>query len=103
MIRVEALYRAGRLVRLEAKGHAGSGPKGHDLVCAALSGILPGAFNALEGSYRTLVSPGHVLLEAPEGLDSEHDEAVMHCVTEEIRGIMEASPSHLVLVRKEMP
>ena len=34
---------------IEAKGHAGSGPYGFDLVCAGVSTVLMGGANALQG------------------------------------------------------
>lgn len=61
MIAAKAVLDAeGRLVRFEAEGHSGRGPKGRDIVCAAFSVLarsayetlaaLPGA--ELEGSAR---------------------------------------------------
>jgi uncharacterized protein YsxB (DUF464 family) len=37
----------GHFVSLEAKGHANSAPYGADLVCAAVSAVILGGFNAL--------------------------------------------------------
>ncbi|MBL8968527.1 MAG: ribosomal-processing cysteine protease Prp [Spirochaetaceae bacterium] len=50
MIAAKAVLDAeGRLVRFEAEGHAGSGPKGRDLVCAAFSVLARSAYEALAG------------------------------------------------------
>ena len=38
---------------LEVKGHAGSGPYGHDLACAAVSAITFGGLNALESGQNS--------------------------------------------------
>jgi uncharacterized protein YsxB (DUF464 family) len=38
----------GHFVSLEAKGHANTAPYGADLVCAAVSAVLLGGFNALK-------------------------------------------------------
>ena len=40
MIEAEATYGPDRTMALSVTGHAGSGPKGHDLVCAAASMLL---------------------------------------------------------------
>ena len=48
MIKVVITYQNKTLIRaIEVKGHAGSGPSGHDLVCAAVSAILTGGANEL--------------------------------------------------------
>ncbi len=47
MIRV-SIHKLNRDIRkISVRGHAESGPKGHDLVCAAVSSIATGALNAL--------------------------------------------------------
>ncbi len=47
MIRV-SIHRLNRVIRkVSVTGHAESGPKGHDLICAAVSSIATGALNAL--------------------------------------------------------
>ena len=47
MIRVKVKRNSGQLKSFQLKGHAESGPVGHDLVCAAVSGITFGAVNAV--------------------------------------------------------
>ena len=74
MIRVLAIYQKGKLVSFEVKGHAGSGEEGHDLVCAAISGIVPGAFNAFLQEYDIEVLSGYVKLVAPSSGLQAHDE-----------------------------
>jgi uncharacterized protein YsxB (DUF464 family) len=47
MIKVLITHKTdGSFVSLEAKGHANSAPKGEDLVCAAVSGIVLGGLNS---------------------------------------------------------
>ena len=36
------------ILKIEIKGHAGSGPYGHDLACAAVSAIIVGTANQIE-------------------------------------------------------
>jgi uncharacterized protein YsxB (DUF464 family) len=47
MIKVKKYLDGEVLVGLEVTGHAGYAPKGEDLVCAGVSSILTGGFNAL--------------------------------------------------------
>jgi uncharacterized protein YsxB (DUF464 family) len=48
MIKVKKYLDGEVLIGLEVSGHAGYAPKGEDLVCAGVSSILTGGFNALE-------------------------------------------------------
>lgn len=47
MIKVKRIYSNNVLCGLEVKGHANSNESGKDLICAAVSSILTGGFNAL--------------------------------------------------------
>lgn len=47
MINVTIERKASHIKSFTLTGHAGSGPYGHDLVCAAVSGITFGAVNAV--------------------------------------------------------
>ena len=47
MIKVTRFYSKDVLVGLEVRGHANSDEYGKDLVCAGVSSILTGGFNAL--------------------------------------------------------
>ena len=47
MIRVKRILSEEELCGLEIKGHANSDEHGKDLVCAAVSSIITGGFNAL--------------------------------------------------------
>ena len=48
MIRVSAIKKNGFYSTLTVTGHAYSGDKGFDLVCAGVSSILTGALNAFD-------------------------------------------------------
>jgi uncharacterized protein YsxB (DUF464 family) len=51
---------------LEVKGHAGSAESGHDLVCAAVSGIATGLCNAvyeMSDERDILLDEGHILIK----------------------------------------
>ena len=47
MIKVEVVRKNQLIQEITISGHADSGPKGYDLVCAAVSSIATGALNAL--------------------------------------------------------
>lgn len=47
MIRIKVSLHDGSITELEVKGHAGFAESGHDLVCAGVSCIMYGTYNAL--------------------------------------------------------
>ena len=68
MIRVKIIFTKNELCGLEVKGHANSDEHGKDLVCAGVSSIITGGFNALvkdeieeitleEGYAKVVVNP----------------------------------------------
>ncbi|MCH4210998.1 MAG: ribosomal-processing cysteine protease Prp [Bacilli bacterium] len=102
MIKITLKSQNGEFVSLEAKGHAGSGPYGHDLVCAAISAVILGGLNALkddESSYSVKVEEGHTLLERNKTL-SEHDTIVIETIVKQIESIAESHPDNVKLERK---
>ena len=46
MIKVNLIKNGDQVIGLEVTGHANSAPHGKDLICAAVSSILTGGFNA---------------------------------------------------------
>ncbi|MCL8211308.1 hypothetical protein LD125_00574 [Mesoplasma sp. JKS002658] len=52
MVKVELTKQNGQFLELKMSGHANGGDYGHDLVCAALTGIMSGALNAYDAEYR---------------------------------------------------
>ncbi|MBO8155939.1 MAG: ribosomal-processing cysteine protease Prp [Bacillaceae bacterium] len=65
------------ITAFELKGHADSGPKGYDLVCAAVSAVSFGAINAviqlcnLEPRIEQGKEGGYLRMELPLNLDQE--------------------------------
>ena len=51
MVKVELTKQNGQFLELKLSGHANGGADGHDLVCAALTGIMSGALNAYDAEY----------------------------------------------------
>ncbi|MCF0113144.1 MAG: ribosomal-processing cysteine protease Prp [Bacilli bacterium] len=102
MVKVEIAYRGKGLASLEVKGHAGSGPYGKDLVCAAVSAICIGALNALENSddYDISVEEGDVEVIIPGGL-SEHDETVFETMIIQLKTIQVSYPENIVIKERK--
>lgn len=102
MISVTFVEKNGKFISLEVKGHAGSGPYGHDLVCAAVSGILLGGLNNLQDgyqNYKSEVKEGHVYLEALKEV-SEHDYIVLETIEKQIESVASSYPKNVKLERK---
>ena len=89
-------------VSLEAKGHANAAPEGEDLVCAAVSAIILGGFNALEGdeNYEALAHKGYASLKAKQA-PSEHDEVVLKTILIQLQSIAKSYPQNVALERKK--
>jgi uncharacterized protein len=101
MIKVLITHKTdGSFVSLEAKGHANSAPKGEDLVCAAVSGILLGGFNALdEQNFSAKAEEGYALLSAKKPV-SEHDAIVIETLLKQLESLADSHPENVKLERK---
>ena len=91
----------GHFVSLEAKGHANTAPYGADLVCAAVSAVLLGGFNALEEekSYEVKTSEGYASLKA-KSIPSEHDAIVLSTLITQLTSLASSHPEGVRLERK---
>lgn len=103
MIKVTVSYIDDHFASLEAKGHAESAPYGEDLVCAAISAIILGGYNALEGGndeYEAEAKQGYSkLLSKTRGI-SEHDETVIKTIVTQIESVASSYPKNVTLERK---
>lgn len=102
MINVKVSYTNGHFVSLEAKGHANSAPYGKDLICAAISAIILGGFNALkdgEKNYEVQVNEGLATLSRKLGENSEHDETVLETIVTQIESVASSYPKNVRLER----
>ena len=81
MIKVLIKFEEKAFESLEVSGHADTAPCGHDLVCAAVSGILTGCTNAIkdEKNFHLESRDGYYKLEALGPLSS-HDEGVIDSI-----------------------
>ena len=91
MIKVLINQEENNFISLEVKGHAGSGPEGHDLVCAAVSAVLTGGFNSLENpkDFEIELSEGYAYLKANKTVSS-HDEIVIETIVNSLKTIEES-------------
>lgn len=102
MIHVAFVENDNGFVSIEIKGHAGSGPYGHDLVCSAISAIVLGGLNNLQDgddSYRSEVKEGYVYLEALKEV-SEHDKIVLETIEKQLESVASSCPKNAKLERK---
>ena len=100
MIKIEAEFIDGAVMGIHAEGHAGSGPYGHDLVCAAVSAILVGGFNALEGDqyrFETKSGLGSVVCLAKP---NPRDQIVLETIVTQLASVAESYPDNVKLERK---
>ena len=92
MIKVTVLRQDNLIKSIEIKGHAGSGPKSHDLVCAAVSAIVTGGFNALDAKgYDFLLEEGHAKAVAKK-LPSDNDAVVLKTMLTQLQTVEEEDP-----------
>ncbi len=91
-----------KIKSFEVKGHAGSGPYGHDLVCSAVSGIILGGLNNLQDGddhYKIEVKEGYVCLETLKEV-SKHDQIVLETIEKQIESVAVSYPKNAKLERK---
>lgn len=75
MIRVRVMREAGCVSEITVSGHAGSAPKGEDLICSAVSVLVQTYFFSLQRLLRLAVAAdmrdGYFFLRIPAGLQPE--------------------------------
>ncbi|WP_026389670.1 ribosomal-processing cysteine protease Prp [[Acholeplasma] multilocale] len=52
MVKINLKYKNDKYQSIQMSGHANAGDYGHDLVCAALTGIVSGAMNAMDTYHK---------------------------------------------------
>ena len=92
MIKVRINYVGDKFHFLKVTGHANSADYGKDLVCAEVSAVVTGGFNALEDikKFNYELDEGIAYLEAKETI-STHDEVVIQTIISGLRTIAEAN------------
>ena len=102
MIKGEAIRNSdGKIISLTVKGHANSAPKGHDLVCAAVSTVLVGGCNALEqpDCFTIKLEPGDAYI-AIKGKPNKHDSDLLHIMWVQLKTIEFSNAKYLHLIEK---
>ena len=98
MIKISVRYQStGEFISLKSVGHANSAPYGQDLVCAAVSGIILGGINALQGNNYTLKSDEKkgIIELCNIGEMSEHDFIVIETIVLQLQAIERDNPKQL--------
>ena len=91
MIKVLIKYEGNKFDSLVVKGHANSGPYGHDLVCAGVSAVVTGCLNNLENpkNFSIILEEGDVKVTVKNDI-SEHDEIVIQTLVCGLKTIAES-------------
>ena len=98
MIKVKISKAGTTFKSLEVKGHAGSGPYGHDLVCAAVSAVITGGLNNLKApkDYDIKLEEGYSLLKANKEV-SAHDAVVIETIICGLKTIAEDNSDFITI------
>ena len=79
-----------KITQIEVKGHSNKSAYGHDLVCAAVSGIITGGFNALNDKDVTFELKEGYALVSYHNLPSEYDEVVLKTMEVQLMTVQES-------------
>ena len=95
MIKISIRYKkTGEFLSLTLTGHANSAPKGEDLVCAAVSGIILGGINALSGKNYQIKEEGNLEL-SNIGEISSHDSIVIETIIAQLSAVARDNPKYV--------
>ena len=95
MIKVQIATQNNKITSISIRGHAGSGPYGHDLVCAGVSLVLTGGAGALENinDFEIKLLEGNGLIRLKENNElSTHDEIVLETIKNQLMTVYESYP-----------
>ncbi len=101
MIKINFIERDGRVLELNATGHADYDEYGKDIVCSAVSAILTGGCNALENQkeYSILLSAGNLTIDTNNKI-TPHDEIVMRTMITQLQTIEESYKAFIKVSKK---
>ena len=84
-----------KITSIEVKGHSNKAPYGKDLVCAAVSAILTGGFNALaDKDYDFKLDEGHAYVKALD-IPSDYDAVVLKTIEVQLQTVKESDPEFI--------
>ncbi|SFU89514.1 ribosomal-processing cysteine protease Prp [Alicyclobacillus macrosporangiidus] len=102
MIQLDVYEQAGRIRRFTVRGHAGAGPAGRDIVCAAVSALVLNAINSCEvllGCPLAVDDDGETLVcEVPAGTrDPEGVQLLLESMVFGVKQTADAHPRHVAV------
>ena len=84
-----------KIISIEVKGHAGQAEYGKDLVCAAVSAVITGGFNALKDKeYDFKLDEGHAYIKALD-IPSDYDSVVLKTIEVQLMTIEESNHKYV--------
>ena len=79
-----------KIILIEVKGHASKDTYGKDLVCAAVSAVITGGFNALmDKDYDFKLDEGHAYVKALD-IPSDYDAVVLKTIQVQLQTVEES-------------
>ena len=96
MIKVQVSFPKGKFEYLKVQGHAGSGPYGHDLVCAGVSSVIIGGLNNLQkiNAFDINLAEGLAVIKAKAKI-TKHDSVVLETIVQQLETIEESHSNHI--------
>lgn len=93
MIKINLIKSNDQIKGLEIKGHAMSAAKGKDLICAAVSAIVTGGFNAFNDEDIIICSleEGYAKVEVA----SERGQLILETIIVQLKTIEESYPKNI--------
>lgn len=101
MVKVLVEISGRKISKLSAQGHANHKVNGQDIVCSAISAVLAGGLNALDGkNHIILVDKGDTSFTRCGKL-SYHDELVLEVIVTQLLAIEKSYPENIKVTIKE--
>lgn len=101
MVNITVKTSKDKVISISAIGHANYAPNGQDIVCSAISAVLAGGFNALQGKHKIKIESGNTSYECGNYL-SIHDEHVLETIVTQLLSIQESYQKNISVVIEEV-
>jgi uncharacterized protein len=99
MIKILVEKSSHQIKQIDISGHAQAGPKGYDLVCAAVSSIATGALNALDDLYPHQCQlilqekPAQIMIKVLKA--SQEVQTLLEIILIQLKTVEQAHPEHI--------
>lgn len=104
MVLVEIQHQSNKVTEITIAGHADSGPKGQDLVCAGVSSIAVGLLNALEdfsqGTCEIAMSEGNIHIIVVDS--NETNQMILKVGIKQLETIEESYKKFIRITKQEV-